>query len=235
VTVDHLDRPSPDVARDLLDEAIGAGRMSTVIGRCEDEYEGRASSYLGPGVRLLVLKPDGSLLVHTGEGRTPVNWQPPGCVHEACVEGNGLRVRSSRETPAEVIDVRFDEVVSATAFDLEDPAELQLSGTESDLRERILATPEDVEQGFEPVESEYRTGVGAVDILGRDDDGRTVAIELKRRRVGPEAAGQLARYVEAIREDDPDARGILIAPSITDTARELLDERGLEFVSLAPE
>ena len=208
--------------------------MITVVGRCEVDYEGRAASHLASGVRLLVLKPDGSLLVHTGEGRTPVNWQPPGCEHEVVLVDDALHVRSTRTTPDETLDVRFETVFAVTAFDPDDPAELELAGTEADLRDRIMASPDEIEEGFEPVEAEFRTRVGAVDLLGRDADGRTVVIELKRRRVGPDAAGQLARYVAAIQEDDPDVRGILVAPSITDTASAVLEERGLEFVSLEP-
>ncbi|PSP51500.1 endonuclease NucS, partial [Halobacteriales archaeon QH_7_68_42] len=72
---------------------------------------------------------------------------------------------------------------------------------------------------------------------GEDRDGRTVVLELKRRRVGPDAVGQLGRYVDALERDlhaETEVRGMLVAPSVTDRARRMLAERGLEFVALAP-
>lgn len=63
-------------------------------------------------------------------------------------------------------------------------------------------------------------------------------VELKRRRVGPDAVGQLDRYVEALSRDLPVARsirGILVAPSVTDRAERLLAEKELEFIALDPE
>jgi RecB family endonuclease NucS len=88
-----------------------------------------------------------------------------------------------------------------------------------------------------PLATERRTPAGAVDIYGEDADGRAVAVELKRRRVGPDAVGQLGRYVDAMERDlhaDTEVRGILVAPSVTDRASRLLAERGLEFVPLTP-
>jgi hypothetical protein len=94
-----------------------------------------------------------------------------------------------------------------------------------------------VESGFRPLATERETSAGAVDVYGEDREGRTVVLELKRRRVGPDAVGQLVRYVEALRRElhtDAEVRGVLVAPSVTDRARELLGEEGLEFVSLTP-
>lgn len=212
--------------------------MVTVFGRCTVEYDGRASSHLGPGDRHLMCKPDGTVLVHTDEGHQPVNWQPPGCDHEVSIEDGVLRVRSLRSNPEEELIVRFERVVHLAAFDAADDADLALSGTEKDLKRRILETPELIESGFRPLATERDTPAGAVDIYGEDSDGATVVLELKRRRVGPDAAGQLNRYVEALRRDlhaGAAVRGILVAPSVTDRARRLLATHGLEFVALTPE
>ena len=230
--------PDPGTARAFLDDALDRGALVTVFGRCTVEYDGRAASTLGPGDRHLMVKPDGSVLVHTEEGQQPVNWQPPGCTHEVSVEGGRIRVRSERTTPAEELLVEFESVGHAAAFDARDEGEFALSGTEADLRERILADPALVEPGFTPLATERDTAAGAVDVYGEDERGRTVVLELKRRRVGPDAAGQLSRYVEALRRElhaDTEVRGILVAPSVTDRARRLLAEQGLEFVALGPE
>ncbi|MFB6109114.1 MAG: endonuclease NucS [Haloplanus sp.] len=235
--VTTLHRPAHRDALYHLEDAFERGDLVTVFGRCTVEYDGRASSSLGPGDRLLVLKPDGSALVHTDEKRTPVNWQPPGCEHFVSVREDGLRVRSVRRNPDEHLDVRFDRVDHLAAYDVTDPDELDLHGSEADLKEHVLAHPDRVEAGFEPLATERETDAGPMDVFGEDADGTPVVVELKRRRVGPSAVGQLRRYVDALgRElgDDAAVRGILVAPSVTDRARGLLDAEGLAFVALDP-
>jgi hypothetical protein len=248
--VETVVAPTPAAALAVCERALARDGLLTVFGRCTVEYDGRATSSLGAGDRLLVCKPDGSVLVHTDEGQQPVNWQPPGCtVEPALVGGDGdevagdapggerLRVRSERTTPAEELLVEFERVAQVAAYDVVDPEDLALRGTEADLRERVLDDPSLVEPGFTPLATERQTPAGAVDVYGEDADGRTVVLELKRRRVGPDAVGQLSRYVDALRRDLHDAadvRGVLVAPSVTDRARRLLAEQGLEFVSLEP-
>lgn len=232
----HVD-PEPETVRTTVEEAIDQSDIVTIFGRCRVEYDGRAASTLGPGDRLVVLKPDGTVLVHTDEGQQPVNWQPPGCEHSVAVDDGQVVLESTRTSPDEELLVRFESIAQVATFDVSDGEELSLSGTEADLKERVLDTPGIVEPGFTPLATERETAAGAVDVFGEDEQGTTVVIELKRRRVGPDAVGQLNRYVEAVSRDlhaDAEIRGILAAPSVTDRARSLLAENGLEFVSLEP-
>jgi RecB family endonuclease NucS len=231
--------PSPDAerARRAVSEGVAAGELVTLFGRCTVDYEGRASSTLDAGDRLLVLKPDGTALVHTDEGHRPVNWQPPGCEQEAVVRDGQFRLESERTTPAEELVVEFDRVDRVSRYDVRDEEDLALEGTEEDLRERVLGEPALVEPGFEPRATERSTPAGAVDVYGVDADGNAVVVELKRRRVGPDAVGQLERYVAALRRElheGTSVRGILVAPSVTERARRLLAERGLKFVAVEP-
>ena len=232
-----LSSPTAEAAAALVGDGIEAGALVTLFGRCTVDYEGRAASELGPGDRHVMLKPDGAALVHTDEGQKPVNWQPPGCEHDCHAEDGDLVVESHRTTPEESLVVRFSAVAHAAVFDVSDPESPEVVGTEADLKERILSDPGLVEAGFTPLATERATPAGAVDVYGEDDAGRTVVLELKRRRVGPDAAGQLNRYVEALERDlhaDAEVRGVLVAPSVTERAKRLLAERGLEFVSLTP-
>ena len=235
--VQSTTHPTPEDAHALAERGLDRGAMVTLFGRCTVDYEGRAASTLGPGDRHVMLKPDGAALVHTDEGQQPVNWQPPGCEHDVSVEDGHVVVRSERPTPEEELTVHFEDVTHAASFDVSDPTDLSLTGTEEDLRQRILDDPGLVEPEFTPLATERSTPAGAVDIYGEDADGRTVVVELKRRRVGPDAVGQIDRYVGALERDlhdDAAIRGILVAPSITDRGRELLAEKGMEFVSLEP-
>nr|WP_245681199.1 endonuclease NucS [Halorientalis regularis] len=232
-----LASPTPADAREAVAAAIEREDVVSVFGTCTVEYEGRASSHLGPGDRLVVCKPDGTTLVHTDEGHQPVNWQPPGSTQEARLTDGRLELHSLRSTPEEELLVRFAEIIQVTAYDVTDETELALEGTEEDLRERVLDNPDLVESGFTPLATERETPAGAVDIFGEDGQGRRVVVELKRRRVGPDAVGQLGRYVDALERDlhaEADVRGILVAPSVTDRARRLLAEQGMEFVALEP-
>lgn len=228
--------PTLAVAHDVVQSGIDAEALVTLFGHCTVDYDGRASSTLGPGDRHVMCKPDGTVLVHTDEGHQPVNWQPPGCTHEVRL-GEDLVLESVRSSPDERLLVEFDSVAHVAAFDVTDPEELSLEGTEEDLRQRILDTPELVEAGLSPRATERQTAAGAIDIYAEDGAGRAVVVELKRRRVGPDAVGQLSRYVDALERDlhaEREVRGILVAPSVTDRARSLLAEHGLEFVSLEP-
>jgi RecB family endonuclease NucS len=230
-------QPDPEAARELVSAAVADDLFVTLFGRCRVEYEGRAASTLGPGDRLVVLKPDGTVLVHTDEGQKPVNWQPPGCTHEVELQDDCLLVESHRKTPDERLLVSFERVEHVAAYDPTDTEDLALMGTEADLRDRILEDPSLLEPEFEPRATERETPAGAVDIYGEDSEGNAVVVELKRRRVGPDAVSQLNRYVETLERElhaGATVRGILVAPSTTDRAAQLLEERGLEFVSLAP-
>jgi RecB family endonuclease NucS len=236
--------------------AIDRGDLITVFGRCTVAYDGRATSDLSLGDRHVMVKPDGTTLIHSSTGQQPINWMhPPADISISASEQpsehwqptdrrdrlplstDRLRLRAERAAPSEELIISFETVEQISTFDATDEAELSLSGTEADLRERILTSPELVETGFKPLSTERSTSAGAVDIYGEDRKGRTVILELKRRRVGPEAVGQLGRYVQALRRElhtDTEIRGLLVAPSVTDRARMLLDEEGLEFVALMP-
>ena len=254
MTVTSVHDPTHREALWELEAAFERGDLISVFGRCTVSYDGRAASELGSGDRLLVLKPDGAALVHTDEGRTPVNWQPPGSTHHAAVRDGRLRIRSERTNPDETLLVRFSELHQLSAMGITGGRELELHGSEEDLRTRILERPELVDPGFEPRETERPSSAGPIDVFGVDDAGTPVVVELKRRRVGPDAVGQLARYVTAIREEygvDSDARsddgltadgdtdgievrGVLVAPSVTDRAAELLADRGFDHVAVGP-
>ncbi|MES3160551.1 MAG: endonuclease NucS [Halorubrum sp.] len=259
MTVTSLHDPSHREALWELEAAFDRGDLISVFGRCTVSYEGRAASDLAGGDRLLLLKPDGAALVHTDEGRTPVNWQPPGSEHRAAVRAGRLRVTAVRENPDETLTVRFSNVHQLSSMPVTGGRDLDLHGSEEDLRTRVLERPDLIEGGFEPRETERPSSAGPMDIFGVDAEGTPVVVEVKRRRVGPDAVGQLARYVRALREElglySPDdgpttdasaeatpasaapvsrVRGILVAPSITDRAAERLADRGFEHVALDP-
>ncbi|MFB6078418.1 MAG: endonuclease NucS [Halarchaeum sp.] len=228
--------PDIDAAADLVRAARERRAFCTLLGRCTVDYEGRASAHAGPADRLLVLKPDGTLLVHDADGPKPRNWLAADAVTVEAADA--LVVAADRERPEESLRVAFESVARASASvpDATD-ADVELSGTEADLKERVLDAPELVEPGFRALATERDTPAGPVDVFGRDERGRPVAVELKATRAGPDAASQLSRYVDALARDlhaDADVRGVLVAPSCTPRTRRVLARDGHEFVALDP-
>jgi RecB family endonuclease NucS len=235
--VRSLVAPAPGAARDVVAGALERGDLLAVVGRCTVAFDGRASGELGPGERHLLVKPDGTALVHGDDGQRPRAWVGPGGDVSASVVAGDLRVRATGDGGDDSLTVAFEALVHVGAFDVTDDGERTVAGTEADLRERVLADPDLVEPGFTPLATERETPAGPVDVYGEDREGRAVVVELKRRRAGPDAVGQLERYVEALERDlhiEAVVRGILVAPSATDRARELLAERGLAFASVDP-
>jgi RecB family endonuclease NucS len=235
--IDTQTQPTAHGAGVLIQNGLTAQQVISIVGRCTVEYDGRTQSTLGLGDRVVLCKPDGTLLVHQPTGRDPVNWQPPGGTHETALVDDDVLVRSRRTSPDEMVEIRFDEIMQVSSYALTDDQNLTLVGSEDDLCQRILDNPSLLEHGFQPRATERETSVGPVDIYGVDADNTPVIVELKRRRVGPDAVGQLARYVVAAEREraDKTVRGILVAPSVTDRAHRELANQDLEFVALDPD
>lgn len=227
--------PSVVEAEKVAGETVSQHRMLLVVGRCWVHYAGRARSKLEPGERMLIIKEDGSLLVHRSVGYEPVNWQPPGCVFHTRVKDGVLEVHAVRQKPAESVKVSFDRVYLVSSLDLVDSGEFSLYASEDDMHKAILVEPSLLEEGFKPISYEKKVKPGFLDVYGVDKNGRLVVIEVKRKTAGKQAVIQLAKYIDAIRgKADRQVRGILVAPDIAKDVHKLLDGLGLEFKRLDP-
>lgn len=233
--MDILLRPGLSEAHAFLEERLRGGGpaagLTLIVGRCRGSYAGRAASRLDQGDRVVMLKRDGSFLLHGPTGFKPINWQPPGARFEVALDGSELVLRAQRSRPSEIVEVRFSHVEAVGLAVLEDLAPLQVSGSEFDLRDLLRANPDLVEPGFRPWARERITDQGPMDLYGEDARGRRVVIEVKRVPAGLAEATQLWRYVEAERRRRPVAvRGILVAPRVSPRALQFLREHDLEFL-----
>lgn len=182
---------------------------------------------------MVIIKPDGTLLVHQKEKREPVNWNPPGCKASVEIGEEGLQIISKRSKPEETLLIVFKDLKMASSFELIDEKELRLTGTEEDLVNSVLREPGLIEEGFQPKEREKSTKSGLVDLYGEDSEGHGVAIEFKRGKATLSAVGQLGRYVKELEKKlEKDIRGIVVAPQITSGARKLLEKEELEYVRI---
>src|SRR5918912_727474 len=200
--------------------------MRLIVARCSVEYSGRLSARLPEALRLVMLKADGSVLVHADAGGyKPLNWMTPPTVVE---EEDGLIV--VRKLKGEDrLEIRLAEVLSDVEHAMdEDAARLEKDGVERHLQELLAEAPEWCGEGFRLVRREWPTHIGPVDLMCRDGDDAWVAVEIKR--VGTiEAVEQLSRYLERIRRDPALAgcRGVLAAQVVKPQARVLAGGRGL--------
>jgi len=227
--------PNVEEAVKAVKKAVSQRKTILVIGDCWVHYRGRASSKLEPGERILIIKEDGSLLVHRSVGYEPVNWQPPGCIFHVQVTDNALEIHAVRQKPAESVKVFFDRIHLVSALSLVDSGEFSLYASEEDMQKAILLEPSLVEEGFKPMSYEKKVEPGFVDVYGVDKDGNFVVVEIKRKTAGNKAVLQLSKYVDAIKSKvNRKVRGILVAPNIAKGVQRLLATVKLDFKALDP-
>ena len=230
-----LVNPEAEDASRIVEETLFQHGLLLVVGRCSVRYIGRAESKLEPGERMLIIKEDGSLLVHRSTGYEPVNWQPPGCVYHSQARNGVLEIQAVRHRPSESVKVSFDRIFLTSGMNLADSGEFSLHASEEDMHKAILIRPTLLEEGFKPISYEKKVDPGFLDVYGQDSQGRLVVIEVKRKTAGKQAVIQLAKYVESIRgKADRQVRGVLAAPDIAKGVQTLLSGLSLEFKRLDP-
>jgi RecB family endonuclease NucS len=210
--------------------------MRLIVARCEVAYSGRLQTVLPMAVRLLVLKADGSVMVHSDSGGyKPQNWMTPPTAVD--VEGDPpRRIEVRKLKGGETLAITIDEVLSDVTHEADLESALEKDGVERDLQELLAARPTDCGEGFRLVRREWPTDIGPVDLMCREPGDGWVAVEIKR--VGTiEAVEQLARYLERIRLDPAtaDCRGVLAAQTIKPQARVLAQSRGIACVEVSLE
>ena len=204
--------------------------MRLLVARCEVRYSGRLNAVLPEAVRLLILKADGSVLVHDDAGGyKPLNWMTA----PTFVEDEGDRLVVSKPKTEDVLEIRLAEVLSDVTHDMGESAALQKDGVERDLQEALAATPSALGEELTLVRREWQTEVGPVDLMCRDAASEWVAVEIKR--IGTiDAVEQLTRYLDFIRQDPAKAscRGILAAQRVAPQAVTLAESRGIRCVEV---
>ena len=215
--------------------------MRLVIARCSVDYTGRLNAHLPLATRLLMHKGDGSLLVHSDGGSyKPLNWMSPPCSltleqpDEVDIEDGVIeRWRVTHAKTGDALLVRIHEIVHDTAHDLGVDPGLIKDGVEADLQRLLAEQVSVVGEGLTLVRREYPTAIGPVDLLLRDDNGGTVAIEVKRRG-DIDGVEQLTRYLELLNRDPllAPVTGVYAAQEIKPQARVLATDRGIRCLTL---
>lgn len=200
-----------------------------MIATCTVDYAGRLSAHLPRAVRLIMLKADGSVSVHSDDrAYKPLNWMTPPCTMTD-KDGTWVFANSKGET----LTINLDEVHLDAERRLGAEPGLRKDGVEAHLQELLAADPTTIESGMRLVKREYPTDIGPVDLLCRDAEGRAVAVEVKRRGE-IDGVEQLCRYLERLDRDGRlcPVRGILAAQQIKPQARVLAAARGIACVEV---
>lgn len=206
--------------------------MRLIVARCEVRYTGRLTAVLPEALRLLMIKSDGSVMVHADTGGfKPQNWMtPPTAIEE---DDEGIVVRKRAGATEDRLDIRVFEVISDVTHDMGEAAALEKEGAERELQELLAGAPQWCGEGFRLFKREFPTDIGPVDLMCRDREDEWVAVEIKRVAT-IDAVEQLTRYLDRIREDPSFAscRGVLAAQQVKPQARVLAESRDIACVEV---
>ena len=203
--------------------------MRLVVARCQVDYAGRLTAHLPMATRLILVKNDGSVLIHSDGGSyKPLNWMSPPCkVTEGTTEHGAVEWTVTGKDD-DTLRILLDEVLHDSSHELGIDPGLQKDGVEKHLQELLAEHPATLSEGLTLVRREYPTAIGPVDLMCRDAQGRSVAVEIKRRG-DIDGVEQLTRYLELLNRDPllAPVRGIFAAQEIKPQARVLATDRGI--------
>ena len=200
-----------------------------MIARCQVDYAGRLTAHLPMANRLLLVKADGSVSVHSDDrAYKPLNWMSPPCW---LTEEPGTWTVVNKA--GEKLVITLEEVLSDTAHELGAEPGLVKDGVEAHLQALLAEHITTLGDGYSLIRREYPTAIGPVDILCRDSGGATVAVEIKRRGE-LDGVEQLTRYLDLLNRDPllAPVAGVFAAQLIKPQARTLAEDRGIRCVTL---
>jgi len=200
--------------------------MRMVVARCSVVYQGRLDTTLPEAVRLLLVKGDGSVSIHSEQGYKPLNWMSPPVT---TVERDGVWTVTNKAGERLVITVA--EVLSDVSHELGSEPGLVKEGVEKHLQELLADRCEVLGAGWTLVQREYVTDIGPVDLLCRDEGGAHVLVEVKRH-AEIDGVEQLSRYLQRVSTVLGDVKGVLAAQSFKPQARVLAADRGITCLHL---
>ncbi|MGC9147949.1 MAG: endonuclease NucS domain-containing protein [Sulfolobales archaeon] len=231
---ESLDIREINTLKELLNRVIAShDKTILIVGECEIKYSGRASSYAEKNNRLIIIKPDGTLLIHESEGRDPLNWQPPGSQCIFYIEENRLSLKCIRSRPKEIIEVSFGEIFHIGLASIGRTIYFEVKGVEKDLVEIISRKGLPIDPEARLVGREISTPHGKIDLVFRNIFNKKLyVVEVKNEKAGVVAVDQLKRYVDYIKtySREEEIVGVLVARGIGDEAMRILLKEGFVYL-----
>ncbi len=209
--------------------------MRLVVARCQVDYAGRLTAHLPMATRVIMVKADGSVLIHADGGSyKPLNWMSPPCtLTEGTTDDGATEWTVKAAKSDDTLRILLEEIVHDSDHELGVDPGLRKDGVEKHLQELLAEHPSTLGVGLSLVRREYMTAIGPVDLLCRDATGASVAVEIKRRGE-IDGVEQLTRYLELMNRDPQlrPVRGVFAAQEIKPQARVLATDRGIECVTV---
>ena len=202
-----------------------------MIAQCTVDYLGRLTAHLPSARRLLLVKADGSVSVHADDrAYKPLNWMSPPCW---LTEDSDGAVWVVENKAGEQLRITIEEIEHDSSHELGIDPGLVKDGVEAHLQKLLAEHIELLGEGFTLVRREFMTAIGPVDILCRDANGGSVAVEIKRRGE-IDGVEQLTRYLELMNRDPllAPVTGVFAAQQIKPQARTLAEDRGIRCLTL---
>jgi RecB family endonuclease NucS len=201
-----------------------------IVAKCSARYSGRLDTILPDALRLIMIKSDGSVLLHADAGGyKPLNWMtPPTVIEEDGSPVTQIIVRKRAGKTEDRLEITLTDVLSDVVHDMGAP-----HGVEAHLQELLAEQPHWCGEGLRLVRREWPTDIGPVDLMCRDIDDEWVAVEIKRVAT-IESVEQITRYLERLHTDPQfvSCRGVLAAQTIKPQARVLAQSRGITCVEV---
>ena len=210
------------------------GVVRLVIAQCQVDYVGRLTAHLAPARRLLLIKADGSVLVHSDGGSyKPLNWMSPPCWITETTADDGRVLWIVANKAGEELRITIDDIEHDSSHELGVDPGLVKDGVEAHLQELLAEHVHTLGDGYTLVRREFPTAIGPVDLLCRSAEGVSVAVEIKRRG-DIDGVEQLTRYLELLNRDPllAPVTGVFAAQQIKPQARTLAVDRGIRCLTL---
>ncbi len=228
--------PSPPPFHKQLEHALAKKEIIILLATCSIDYNGRAQSSLASGDRLLIIKPDGTLLVHQPTGNVPINYMKEGTHIHITAQPNVWLLHAHHPKNQEFMTIELTRIYHLYTQQVHDGEKIILHGHEKDMSDMLYAQPDLIEPGLRAVSREEKTEFGFIDVLCYDQHNNLVIIECKRNQADFKAVEQLQRYVEKVKQSKgiTNVRGILASPSISANAKTFLEQLGYQHVAINP-
>ncbi len=222
-------------AKELKELIVKWFKRATIVLVCDCEvtYEGRASSRADRATRLIIIKEDGTVLIHESKGREPINWQP-NSILTIELSDDAVTLKAIRLKPKEVLKIKIGLMSEVEALVVSlGVGKFEISGTEEEIIEYLTRNPTILGEGVTLVSKEVTTPYGRIDLIFRDRLGGLIVVEVKRGIADVDAAFQLKRYVDYYKSlGINEILGVLVASDVTPNARKILSQYGLKFKNI---
>ena len=205
--------------------------MRLLVATCTVDYVGRLTAHLPEATRLILFKADGSVSIHADDrAYKPLNWMSPPCFTTEVSETE-KKIITVENKAGERLVITVSQVIHNSTHELGIDPGLVKDGVEAHLQVLLAEHVETFGKNWQLVRREYPTAIGPVDLLCKDEFGKTVAVEIKRRG-DIDGVEQLTRYLELLNRDALIApvSGVFAAQEIKPQAKVLAEDRGIRCV-----